>query len=126
MRTGLSSLTTRLKVDNRSLSPVRPSCDEDAFPAGRQILNKAVEVDASDIPRSVHHTVVGRDGMIYASSFLSNEVFSGIPDEKGMWRWVRVVGKTGGPDGPTGIALDEQLRLYVASFGTDQIMRYDR
>ena len=66
----------------------------------------------------------GADGLLYASSFLTSEVFSASMDnESGKWRWFRVVGRGTGVDGPTGMAVDPQLRLLVASFGTDQILR---
>jgi hypothetical protein len=82
-------------------------------------------VPADQLPRSFHHVIQGRDGALYASSFLTNEVFRAAPDEKGANRWVLVVGRGQGLDGPTGLALDEQSSLYVSSFGTDQILRFN-
>ena len=68
-----------------------------------------------------------RDGMLYASSFITSEVYGALLDESTHhWRWFRVVSKGGGGvglDGPTGLAVDDDLRLYVASFATDQIFR---
>jgi hypothetical protein len=64
-----------------------------------------------------------RDGMIYASSFSTNEVYRGDRDGRMGWQWSRVVSRGVGLDGPTGLHLDDSLRLYVASFGTDQIFR---
>ncbi len=64
-----------------------------------------------------------RDGMIYASSFATNEVYRAAQDGRNGWQWARVVGRGAGIDGPTGLHLDDNMRLYVASFGTDQILR---
>ena len=61
--------------------------------------------------------------MIYASSFATNEVYRAAQDGRNGWQWARVVGRGAGLDGPTGLHLDEDMRLYVASFGTDQILR---
>ena len=84
-----------------------------------------VSVPESKLPKSIHHVILGLDGLLYASSFPTSEVFSALLDDRGKWRWFRVVGPGTGVDGPTGMALDRQLRLLVASFGTDQILRYD-
>jgi hypothetical protein len=92
---------------------------------GELAKNEVSPVPESKLPKSLHHIVFGVDGMLYASSFATSEVFSASLDERGVWRWFRVVGAGTGVDGPTGIAVDEQLRLLVSSFGTDQILRYD-
>ena len=52
-------------------------------------------------------------------------MFAASVDDLGKTRWFRVVGHGTGVDGPTGLAVDSHLRLFVASFGTDQILRYD-
>jgi len=102
---------------------------------GEVAKNEIVPVPDEKLPRSLHHIVFGPDGLLYASSFMSSEVFSASMDDKGKWHWFRVVGygtgsriggRTYGPvDGPTGLAVDSRLRLMVASFGTDQIVRYN-
>ena len=61
--------------------------------------------------------------MIYASSFVTNEVFRAAHDGRSSWQWARVVSRSAGIDGPTGLHLDDSMRLYVASFGTDQVFR---
>eukprot|EP00960_Hanusia_phi_P006424 184143-Hanusia_phi.AAC.1 len=91
----------------------------------RNVKNQIVPVSESTVPTSLHHLVLGVDGMLYASSFITNEVYRAVIDERGAWQWFRVIGKGTGVDGPTGMAVDKDLRLYVASFGTDQIVRYD-
>mmetsp|Transcript_72188 Transcript_72188/g.150818 ORF Transcript_72188/g.150818 Transcript_72188/m.150818 type:complete len:246 (-) Transcript_72188:17-754(-) len=67
--------------------------------------------------------------MLYASSFVTSEVYGAMVDDTGShWRWFRVVGPGGGGvglDGATGLAVDDKLRIYVASFATDQVFRYD-
>ncbi|EKX53808.1 hypothetical protein GUITHDRAFT_132857 [Guillardia theta CCMP2712] len=91
----------------------------------RTVKNQIVPVPESSVPNSLHHVLLGVDGMLYASSFITNEVYRAVVDERGAWQWFRVVSKGTGVDGPTGLAVDKDLRLYVASFGTDQILRYD-
>ena len=93
---------------------------------GELAKNEVVPVAESKLPKSLHHIVFGLDGLLYASSFITSEVYSAWMDsESGKLRWFRVVGHGTGVDGPTGMAVDSQQRLLVASFGTDQILRYD-
>ena len=93
---------------------------------GELAKNEVVLVAESKLPKSLHHIVFGVDGLLYASSFITSEVYSAWMDsESGKLRWFRVVGHGTGVDGPTGMAVDSQQRLLVASFGTDQILRYD-
>lgn len=91
--------------------------------------NRVEEVSHDSFPRSLHHLTIGRDGMLYASSFVTSEVYAAMLDDSGHhWRWFRVVSRGGGGvglDGATGIAVDDDLRLYVASFATDQVFRYN-
>ena len=42
---------------------------------GELAKNEVVPVEASHLPQSLHHIVFGIDGLLYASSFLTSEVF---------------------------------------------------
>eukprot|EP00287_Rhodomonas_sp_CCMP768_P002144 CAMPEP_0196737062 /NCGR_PEP_ID=MMETSP1091-20130531/14910_1 /TAXON_ID=302021 /ORGANISM="Rhodomonas sp., Strain CCMP768" /LENGTH=101 /DNA_ID=CAMNT_0042080865 /DNA_START=9 /DNA_END=311 /DNA_ORIENTATION=+ len=56
--------------------------------------NEVIEVTDDSLPRSLHHLAFGRDGMLYASSFVTSEVYGGFQDETGQhWRWFRVVSR---------------------------------
>ena len=69
---------------------------------GQLANNEVVLLPESKLPKSLHHVVLGLDGLLYASSFISSEVYSASLDERGVWRWWRVVGAGTGVDGPTG------------------------
>ena len=48
--------------------------------------NKITPVSHEQVPKSLHHLIVGWDGMLYASSFNSNEVFRAVRAD-GVWHW---------------------------------------
>ncbi|MCP3919032.1 MAG: hypothetical protein GY711_26100 [bacterium] len=79
-------------------------------------------------PRTV---LFAGDGLVYVTSEGSHEVLE--LTEAGVFLRALVtddpgtpVDETGGLDGPTGVAIGPAGDLYVASIGTDEVLRYDR
>ncbi|MDV6034703.1 MAG: DUF4347 domain-containing protein, partial [Phycisphaera sp. RhM] len=68
--------------------------------------------------------LIGPDGMLYASAFLTSNVQRFDP-ATGVLDGDFVIGGSGGLDKASGIAFGPDGNLYVGSHGTDQVLRYD-
>ena len=74
----------------------------------------------------------GPEGLLYVASEATNEVLRFDPSDRSFVDAfvtddpaTPTIDETGGLDGPTEIAFDDEGRLYVASFNSDSVLRYD-
>lgn len=75
---------------------------------------------------------IGPDGLLYVASEASNQILRFDPmDRSFVDAFVSddpstpLIDETGGLDGPSEVAFDAMGRLYVASFNSDAVLRYD-